>query len=63
LDWHSIHHGDETERRKWQNPEAILSEIGLKSGQTFVDIGCGDGSFAIPAARLVKKAASLRLGL
>jgi ubiquinone/menaquinone biosynthesis C-methylase UbiE len=55
LGWHSIHHGDETERRKWQNPEATLSEIGLKSGQTFVDIGCGDGFFAIPAARLVEE--------
>ena len=55
MGWHSIHHGDETERRKWQNPEAILREIGLKSGQTFVDIGCGDGFFAIPAARLVEE--------
>jgi ubiquinone/menaquinone biosynthesis C-methylase UbiE len=43
------------ERRKWQNPEAILREIGLKHSQTFVDVGCGDGFFAIPAARLVGK--------
>jgi len=41
------------ERRKWQNPEAILSHIGLRLGQTFVDVGCGEGYFAIPAARLV----------
>jgi ubiquinone/menaquinone biosynthesis C-methylase UbiE len=41
------------ERRKWQNPEGILSLIGLRVGHTFVDLGCGDGFFAIPAARLV----------
>ncbi len=44
---------DDPERRKWQNPEAILSEIGLKPGFTFVDIGCGGGFFALPAARMV----------
>ncbi len=46
---------DETERRRWQNPERILTEIGLRSGQTFIDVGCGDGFFTIPAARLVGK--------
>jgi len=35
-----------------QNPEAILQEIGLKTGQTLVDVGCGEGFFALPAARL-----------
>ncbi len=43
----------EGERRRWQNPEAILSDIGLKRGSTFVDIGCGSGFFALPAAKLV----------
>ncbi len=47
------HHVDETERKEWQNPEAILAEIGLKPGMTFTDIGCGEGFFAIPAAHLV----------
>ena len=46
---------NDDERRKWQNPEAILSDIGLKSGFTFVDIGCGSGFFALPAARMVGK--------
>ena len=46
---------DETERRKWQNPEEILSKTGLKEGDTFIDIGCGKGFFAIPAARVVGK--------
>jgi ubiquinone/menaquinone biosynthesis C-methylase UbiE len=41
------------ERRKWQNPEKILTEIGLRPGMVFVDLGCGDGYFAIPAARMV----------
>ena len=44
---------DERERKKWQNPEAVLMSIGLKPGFTFVDIGCGDGFFAIPAAKVV----------
>ncbi len=41
------------ERKKWQDPDVILKETGLKSGDTFVDIGCGEGYFAIPAASIV----------
>jgi ubiquinone/menaquinone biosynthesis C-methylase UbiE len=44
---------NDTERRKWQNPEKILAEIGLAPSMTFVDLGCGDGYFALPAARIV----------
>ncbi len=44
---------DDRERRKWQEPEAILSHISLKPGNTFIDIGCGNGFFALPAARIV----------
>jgi ubiquinone/menaquinone biosynthesis C-methylase UbiE len=47
--WHLM---DDTERRKWQNPEAILKEIGLKPGLTLLDLGCGGGFFTLPAARL-----------
>jgi ubiquinone/menaquinone biosynthesis C-methylase UbiE len=50
---HRRFYGDETERRKWQNPEAILTAIGLKAGFTFIDVGCGEGFFAIPAAKIV----------
>ncbi len=48
--WHYI---DETARREWQNPEAILQSSGLKSGHILADIGCGNGFFTIPAARIV----------
>lgn len=40
-------------RKHWQNPETILNRIGLKSSQVFMDLGCGNGFFAIPAARIV----------
>ncbi|MDO8578973.1 MAG: methyltransferase domain-containing protein [Dehalococcoidales bacterium] len=46
---------DDQERRKWMDPEVILSDLGLKPGLTFVDIGCGAGFFALPAARIVGK--------
>ncbi len=46
---------DDNERRRWQDPEAILSDIGLKAGLIFTDIGCGSGFFALPAARIVGK--------
>jgi len=42
----------ESDRQKTQDPKAILTKAGLKPGMTFVDIGCGQGYFAIPAARL-----------
>lgn len=44
---------DEAARRLWQHPESILDAIGLAPGDTFVDVGCGDGFFALPAARVV----------
>jgi len=46
------HHADESERRQWQDPEAVLAATGLKPGSTFMDIGCGEGFFTLPAARL-----------
>jgi ubiquinone/menaquinone biosynthesis C-methylase UbiE len=41
------------ERRKELPPKLILSEIGLRPGQVFVDIGAGPGFFALPAAAIV----------
>ena len=46
------HYFAEEERRAWQDPEAILREIGLTSGMTFMDIGCGNGFFTLPAAAI-----------
>jgi ubiquinone/menaquinone biosynthesis C-methylase UbiE len=46
---------NQAERSLWQNPEAILLQIGLKSGDTLVDVGSGDGYFSVPAARIVGK--------
>ena len=36
---------DDSVRRTWYNPEAILNNIGLKAGMIFMDIGCGMASF------------------
>ena len=37
----------------WQNPSEILRKLGLTSGSVLVDLGSGDGFFAIPAAKIV----------
>jgi ubiquinone/menaquinone biosynthesis C-methylase UbiE len=44
---------EDPERRRWQDPDLILSRIGLKPGMVFVDIGCNEGYFALPAAEIV----------
>jgi ubiquinone/menaquinone biosynthesis C-methylase UbiE len=48
-------HFNDSERKKWQDPEAVLESIGLKPGSVFIDVGCGSGFFALPAARIVGK--------
>jgi ubiquinone/menaquinone biosynthesis C-methylase UbiE len=56
---HSQHQGwihqDETKRRKWQDPEATLEKTGIVPGMTFMEIGCGNGFFTLPAARIAGK--------
>ncbi|MDH7594437.1 MAG: methyltransferase domain-containing protein [Methanomicrobiales archaeon] len=49
------HPADDPERRKWQDPYVILSSIGVREGDVFVDVGCGEGYFALPAARRIGK--------
>ncbi len=44
---------NQAERLLWQNPHDVLSRLELKPGDIFMDIGCGDGFFALPAAALV----------
>lgn len=53
--WHDHHKFSysEAERRKTQNTEEILKSLGLKPGMNFVDIGCNDGYFCVPAAKIV----------
>jgi ubiquinone/menaquinone biosynthesis C-methylase UbiE len=46
---------DESTRRAWYNPEAILMEIDLRPGAVFADVGCGDGFFSVLAAQTVGK--------
>jgi ubiquinone/menaquinone biosynthesis C-methylase UbiE len=49
---HGYKRWDESDRRKTMDPDNILDKAGLKPGMTFVDIGCGQGYFSIPAARI-----------
>jgi ubiquinone/menaquinone biosynthesis C-methylase UbiE len=44
---------DDNSRREWQDPESILAAAGLHPGMIFIDIGCGQGFFTIPAAKIV----------
>ena len=44
---------EEILRRSRRKPETTLKEVGLRTGMVFMDIGCGDGFFTIPAAQLV----------
>ncbi len=41
------------ERRRWLPPRKILNACGLKEGDYFFDVGCGNGYFTIPAAEIV----------
>ena len=47
---------NQAERLLWQNPQDVLSRLNLKAGDVFMDIGCGDGFFALPAAMQVGSA-------
>lgn len=40
---------------KWveEDGEEFLEQIGIKQGQTVLDFGCGEGHYAIPAAKLI----------
>ena len=42
-----------TVRNLFRKPERILRQMGLQRGQSMLDYGCGIGSFAIPAAKIV----------
>ncbi|WP_418286616.1 class I SAM-dependent methyltransferase [Halorubrum sp. DTA46] len=42
--------------RIWPTPGATLRRLGLSSGDRVAEIGCGNGYFALPAARIVDPA-------
>ncbi|QQR88979.1 MAG: class I SAM-dependent methyltransferase [Myxococcales bacterium] len=43
---------DDPERYNWQKPDEVISALGLRDGQSIVDLGAGTGYFAV---RLAKK--------
>jgi len=47
----------EIDIKDWLNREgeAFLEDIGIKKGDVVLDFGCGDGSYTIPAAKVVRK--------
>ncbi len=44
---------DDPERKQWQDPDTIFSSIGLGERMVFIDLGCGEGYFALPAGRRI----------
>jgi len=54
-----FHYHDEEERQSLQDPDAILTDIGVVAGLVVVDTGCGEGFFAIPSARRVGKSGTV----
>ena len=47
------HHHAGKSSKAFLNAERVLQETGLKSGDKFLDVGCGDGYFSIAAAKIV----------
>jgi protein-L-isoaspartate O-methyltransferase len=40
--------------RLWPTPGATLRDLGLASGESVAEVGCGSGYFALPAARIAE---------
>jgi ubiquinone/menaquinone biosynthesis C-methylase UbiE len=47
------------ERKKWQDPEKILDQIGIEENTIAADLGCGPGFFTIPLALRLGKTAKI----
>jgi ubiquinone/menaquinone biosynthesis C-methylase UbiE len=50
---HQGHHHAGKSSKAYLNAERVLQETGLKSGDKFLDVGCGEGYFSIAAAKIV----------
>jgi ubiquinone/menaquinone biosynthesis C-methylase UbiE len=48
-----VHKLDDPERQKDLPPVETLRRLGVSEGMTLIDLGCGSGYFALPAAELV----------
>ena len=46
---------DDPKRLSFENPDVILSQAGVRTGEIVADIGCGTGFFTIPLAGRVGK--------
>jgi ubiquinone/menaquinone biosynthesis C-methylase UbiE len=46
-----IHHGMSSE--DFLDADCIISNIGIKEGQTVLDVGCGEGHFSLAASNVV----------
>lgn len=49
--------------RLWPAPGETLRDLGVAAGDSVVEIGCGNGYFAVPAARIVAPAPVYALDL
>ena len=50
---HQGHHHAGKSSKAYLNAERVLQETGLKSGDKFLDVGCGEGYFSIAASKIV----------
>jgi ubiquinone/menaquinone biosynthesis C-methylase UbiE len=41
------------DRNDWQQPDRVMSDLGMKRGTRVADIGCGEGYFTLQLARAV----------
>jgi ubiquinone/menaquinone biosynthesis C-methylase UbiE len=47
------HHHAGKSSKAFLNAERVLQETGLKNGDKFLDVGCGEGHFSIAASKIV----------
>jgi ubiquinone/menaquinone biosynthesis C-methylase UbiE len=55
MSWYEKQEEQDQVRMYWQMPNRLLAEIGVKSGQTIADVGCGIGYFSVRLAKKVGK--------